>query len=209
MYKVPVLSVLFLSVGAGAATSAPVEWSVASGGNGHFYEIVIASVDWNTAFNAAAASTFNGVSGYLATITSAAELAFLDALYTPRTVSTLFDPPVDFSTLWLGGSDEAVEGVWRWVAGPETGQLISDSFENWGPFEPNDFGGIEDFLAGWYRTDDGSLWNDLPASVGAEAVGYIVEYGPAPSVVPVPAALPLLLAGLGGLAFLGRRRKVP
>jgi hypothetical protein len=28
-----------------------------------------------------------------------------------------------------------------------------------------------------------------------------------PSVVPVPAALPLLLAGLGGLAFIARRRK--
>lgn len=29
----------------------------------------------------------------------------------------------------------------------------------------------------------------------------------APAAVPVPAALPLLLAGLGGLAFMGRRKK--
>jgi hypothetical protein len=33
---------------------------------------------------------------------------------------------------WLGASDEAVEGVWRWVTGEPM------TYTNWGPDEPND-----------------------------------------------------------------------
>lgn len=195
------LGVVYSAVGSEAATAS---WLVSDGGNGHTYEIVLGSVSWATARDNAAASTFNGVNGYLATITSAEEQAFLDALFMPRTINTIGDnPPIDFSGLWLGGSDSEEEGVWRWVTGPESGQLISDSYENWAAGEPNDFQG-EDYLIGWYRADLGSLWNDLPIDVGTEAVGYVIEYDTA--VIPLPAGVWMLLSGLGALAVARRKR---
>merc|ERR1712117_82874 len=38
---------------------------------------------------------------------------------------------VSYSTTWVGGNDEAAEGVWRWA---EDGSLVEDSgsFTNWG-----------------------------------------------------------------------------
>ena len=197
----------FLPVTANAAMAV---WSTASGGNGHTYEIVIGNYDWTTARSLAEGSTIAGSTGYLATITSAEEQAFLDALFSPRTISTLPDGQggtIDFSSLWLGGSDADVEGVWRWVAGPESGQLISDYYENWDTAEPNDFPPGEDYLAGWFRADRGDVWNDLPSNAndfGQFVVGYIVEYDT--NVIPLPGAAWLLLGGLGALGFARSRR---
>ena len=76
--------------------------------------------------------------GYLATATSQSENDFLYALakYPAGATGILFDPAnpaVDLGTIsiagvdastWLGGADAATEGVWRWVNGPETGNLF-------------------------------------------------------------------------------------
>ena len=48
--------------------------------------------------------------GYVATVTSAAENAFLATLIAGQDIGA-----------WLGGSDAAEEGVWRWTEGPEAG----------------------------------------------------------------------------------------
>ena len=72
------LTALTLAIGAiGASQAAPVQWTVGSGGNGHWYEFISTSVDWNTARANALASTFLGMQGYLATITSLAENVFV------------------------------------------------------------------------------------------------------------------------------------
>ncbi|MCU7805452.1 MAG: hypothetical protein KZQ96_19855 [Candidatus Thiodiazotropha sp. (ex Lucinoma borealis)] len=57
-----------------------VEWSVADGGNGHLYEAVLAGSDitWE---NAQAAVQARGADWHLATITSAAENAFVENLF--------------------------------------------------------------------------------------------------------------------------------
>ncbi len=187
-----------IAVSAMGAQAAPVEWSPGSGGNGHSYEIVIGSLSWTEARDAAATG-----GGYLATVTSAAEQDFLDALYMPRSVYN--DGDFQFATLWLGGSDAEEEGVWRWVVGPESGQLISAGYTNWAPSEPNEFIEGEDYLGGWYRVDNGSQWNDLPNMLGQELRGYVVEYSPDPDVIPLPATLPLLAAGVVAIGLARRR----
>jgi hypothetical protein len=67
--------------------------------------------------------------------------------------------------LWLGLTDEAEEGVWRWV----DGSLLT--YSRWHPGEPNNSGN-EDFAHVW---DGGrTTWNDLP---GSSALPYLLERG--------------------------------
>ena len=88
---------------AAAASHASVVW----GGNGHEYDVITAEdISW-TAANAAASGMGGG--WHLATITSAAENAFVAGL--------LPTGAPDRSHFWLGGSDAASEGTWTWVTG--------------------------------------------------------------------------------------------
>src|SRR5688572_9344132 len=80
--------------------------------NGHYYQHVGPyAFSFQQALAGAQASSYLGIPGHLATITSAEENAFLCATFPSRTA-------------WIAASDAAVEGEWRWVAGPEAGQLF-------------------------------------------------------------------------------------
>ncbi len=140
--------------------------------NGHFYEFVTASgISWTAARDAAVTRTLFGLQGYLTTVTSANENAFI------------------FSKLvgqgWMGANDTAVEGDWRWVTGPETdtafwsgvgdGSAVGGEYNNWASGEPNQSGGNEDY-AHFFST---GTWNDFPESNNTIS-GYIVEYGSMP-----------------------------
>jgi hypothetical protein len=185
------LSILALALAAQTAAAAPVQWTTGSGGNGHWYELVTELSTWVNARTSAAARTHAGVNGYLATITSAAEQAFLNTAVNPTSVAA-----------WLGGSDLAQEGTWLWVTEP--GGPIPVIYANWATAEPNNqidtFGSDEDYLQGWRF--EVTKWNDNPS---AYPYAYVVEYTPA--TVPVPAALPLLGAGIASLVALRRRKK--
>ena len=150
---------------------------------GHFYQYVASpGISWHAARDAAAGRSLYGLQGYLATITSASENSFVTAKLAGRG--------------WIGASDEAQEGVWRWVTGPEAGTHFSNQFKytyntcaaatapalpgqyaNWGGGEPNDCGSwapgnhAEDY-AHFYTN---GTWNDFPSSAGVD--GYVVEYG--------------------------------
>jgi hypothetical protein len=183
------VTVAALAISAAAANAAPVQWSA----NGHWYEVVKNDLQssWSGALGAAAAHSFGGMTGYLATITSQAEQDFLNgyvAAYAP-------------GPSWLGGSDAAVEGSWVWQTGPETGDALV--FFNWAGGEPNNLNN-EDGLIGWWSGDG---WNDLLDGYGGYS--YLVEYSERtvpPSSVPLPAGLPLLLAGMGTLGLLRKRK---
>ena len=134
--------------------------------NGHYYEYVPGGFTWSQARDLAASKTFNGATGYLATITSAAENAFLANLRN--------------GDAWIGASDADTEGVWKWVTGPETrivfwnggkdGSAAAGQYANWQPGrEPNNAGN-EDFAHMW----GGGYWNDRE---GNGTAGYFVEYG--------------------------------
>ena len=160
--------------------------------------MISGSISWTSANAAAQASTWDGESGYLATITSAAEQAFLNVLNHDFVESS----PVHFGqyvSAWLGGTDAASEGTWGWANGD------SWTYSNWNTYEPND--GIfsfltEDYLVSWWS---GDKWNDCGDDCLIQK--YVVEYDAAPGEVPVPASLPLVLAGLGALGLVARRRK--
>jgi hypothetical protein len=118
--------------------------------------------------SAAAATTFKGQQGYLVTITSPDEDAFI------------FNN-VPQSQIWFALSDAAQEGFWRIDAGPENGTLIktqngqfagniAGQYNNWAIGEPNNSGGEHYAVTKW----NGSQWNDLPNNFSCP---YVIEYG--------------------------------
>ena len=142
----------------------------------HYYEFVPdIGITWTTAQMAAASRTYFGLQGYLATFTSQEEADFAGSQIS--------------GAGWIGGSDAAVEGEWRWVTGPEAGTIFWNGLANgttpnfafWNTGEPNQSGN-EDYA---HITDNSvgmpGSWNDLSntgAGSGAyQPKGYVVEYG--------------------------------
>lgn len=184
---------IVLVLGLAAPVNAtPVQWTAAQGGNGHWYEVISSKqeIKWTTAKSLAEASVYDGQSGYLATITSAAEQKSLNRLNKAH------------ASAWLGGTDAASEGTWEWLTGESFG------YSNWTKWANNKGRVKKDFLAGWINKNK---WKDCRNNtVKCTIYTYVVEYDAAPvsvSPVPLPAALPLLLIALGGLGFAARRRK--
>jgi len=152
---------------------------------GHYYEYVpVIGITWKNAKTAAEGRKYYGLQGYLATITSADEAKLSGEQAA--------------GAGWIGGSDAAVEGTWRWVTGPEAGKSfffgdpngIYDGgttngadipFSFWNTGEPNQAGN-EDYA---HVTAPGvgipGSWNDLSntgeVSGNFQPKGYIVEYG--------------------------------
>ena len=136
--------------------------------NGHFYRPISTGNTYTGARAASLLTTFKGETGYLVTITSADEDAFI------------FNN-VPQSQIWFALTDEASEGQWRIDAGPEKGTLIKTSngqtagnivgqYNNWAPGEPNNSGNEDYAVTKW----NGSQWNDLPNNFSNP---YVIEYG--------------------------------
>lgn len=158
-----------------ASQAAPVEWPVSSGGNGHFYEVVTsADISWSAANTAANGMFHDGVQGHLATLTSAAENAFVEGLRQP----ILGDFDDGKSEAWTGGfqsgSTEPGAG-WNWVneeGAISTSNVPAPGYSNWFSGEPNDAGGEDHLTLGRYLNGE---WNDSDEANNAIG-GYIVEY---------------------------------
>jgi len=146
---------------------------------GHYYEFVPGGYTWTQAKALAENRSYKGLQGYLATITSGAEQNFI--------ISRL-----GFSDWggWIGASDAAADGIWKWVTGPEAGRVFWQNgrelgYNNFHPGEPNELlNSTEDYAHIWKH--GGGTWNDLPNDVAqawgwkhpeANSVGYYVEYG--------------------------------
>ena len=105
-----VLSLLSLALIGNANAQAPVG-PVLNPQNGHYYEFVRPFVTFPQALAAASGASHLGRAGHLVTITSAEEQNFLALTF-------------GNATGWIGASDAAVNGEWRWITGPEAGQLF-------------------------------------------------------------------------------------
>lgn len=163
--------------------------------NGHYYQFVAENGSWDLALAlAAAAAPMAGFAAHLVTITDAGEDAF---------VKSLIGSP---QFVWAAGTDAAEEGVWRWAAGPEAGQVLygpgaaPGAFTHWDPGEPNNLGGEDDLQIHAF----GGNWNDADPRFGVS--GYVVEYSRS-AAVPEPASWALMIAGFGMAGGALRRRR--
>ncbi|MEN2415557.1 Ig-like domain-containing protein [Flavobacterium mesophilum] len=155
----------------------------------HFYLFVPSiGITWTSARDAAAASIYYGLKGYLATILSADEAKLIGEQAS--------------GTGWIGGSDAEAEGIWKWVTGPEAGTIFwngaangsTPNFAFWNSGEPNNQGD-EDYA---HITQPGigvrGSWNDL-SNTGSltsgdayQPKGYVVEYGGSAGEAPLEIA---------------------
>jgi hypothetical protein len=191
-----------------------IQWS----GNGNYYAVLAgAGLDWNTANEFANASTFNGMQGHLATITSAAENGFITSQL-----------PVAGYEYWLGGyqvppNQQVATAGWTWVNGQGTFPGVNGAsgyanpYSNWSLGEPTDSGGpgAEQFLGIWAPagvSDYGirvlGAWND-EGNLG-HISGYVVEYEHL-TAVPEPTTI---VAGVGAIGLVlasmaSRSRRAP
>jgi hypothetical protein len=151
-----------------AATVNPVGYFY-NGVNGHFYRPIATGATYTNARTLASQQTFKGQQGYLVTITSASEDAFIFA-------------NVPQSSIWFALTDEVSEARWTIDAGPEAGTLIKinngqlngnipGQYNNWAPGEPNNSGNEDYAVTKW---GGGSQWNDLPNHFSC---AYVVEFG--------------------------------
>ena len=171
--------------------SSQVFWS----GNSHIYEFVYApnGISWSQANIAAQAKTLNGVSGYLATVTSAQEDAFV--------YQTLLEKQGGFNgsgysnSTFLGASDAQMEGQWQWTSGPEAGQALSATYTNWAVGQPDNASNQPaqnylSYLPGSFG--QANKWDDLWE--GGPANWYVVEYS-------APVASATVLGDTGTVGF--------
>jgi hypothetical protein len=171
-----------------AAFSTPIQWTVGSGANNHYYDIirVPGGVSWTAANTAALAAN-----GHLATITSAEEGLFVYANLVDNPIYWNQEPGGSDLGPWLGAYQTSDNGGqansnWVWVTGEPW------SYSNWHSGEPNNFTGLlENYLS--YKcaptaTCRSAQWNDLPDNVsafGTAVLAYVIEWD-APTAVPAP-----------------------
>lgn len=133
--------------------------------NGHYYKVFDVGDFWLSA-----RSYCESVGGYLCTVTSAEEQDFVVSLLGSGSKNVY----------WLGGI--RADTSWEWVTGEEF------LHTHWGPEEPNNMEGAENYLqiyAKAFRQKVTGDWNDA-SNVGAEYAsdfysvvntGYICEWG--------------------------------
>jgi hypothetical protein len=152
-----------------AATVNPVGYFY-NGVNGHFYRPISTGTTYTNARAASLLTTFKGQTGYLVTITSASENAFIYS-------------NVPQGNIWFAATDEVKDGTWVIDAGPEKGTVMKTSngqltgnipgvYNNWASGEPNGNNGSENYaVTNW---NNQPTWNDLSNNWSNP---YIIEYG--------------------------------
>lgn len=119
--------------------------------NGKWYAVILEKVNWQAAQNRCKQQ-----GGQLVVIHDEATLGFIKSLTKLR--------------VWLGATDEKVDGKWVWSDGKDM------TFTNWAEGEPNNREGKDQYL----RTDPEGKWVDHPKKWDAHAqlpvVGYICEW---------------------------------
>lgn len=148
-------------------------WLIADGGNGHSYRVVASGdIEWDEARLEA-----EKLGGYLATITSKAENDFVFGLIDEPQFWTLFSGR-NFGP-WIGafqpeGSKEPAGG-WTWL---NDDGLLSNTFQNWAPGEPNDNGSANENIVLFFSLNSNreDTWNDTTPFSSVSVVAYVVEF---------------------------------
>ena len=113
--------------------------------NGHSYKLFDIDMTWKDA-----KAYCEGLGGHLAIINSSGKQKFVESLIKNS----------NRQIFWLGATDEATEGIWKWIDGSNI------VYSNWSPGEPNN-SGSEDYLV-IYNSNAGrgsfGQWNDVSNS---------------------------------------------
>jgi hypothetical protein len=182
---------LALAASPALATAAPVQWD----SNGHYYELVspAGGISWTAARDEAAGATHLAVAGHLVTLNSDAEWQFVRETF-----------PLNF--VWIGLSDEKIEGAHRWV----TDEPLT--FFAWLQGEPNNAAPPPGENWVWYEQRAGAWgWNDYrdvplaDTGLAQFEISYVVEYEPV--ATPEPSSVVLAACGLLGLSLSGALRR--
>ncbi len=156
--------------------------------SGHFYDVISGSITWEAAKLDAESRSYNGLKGYLVTITSEAEnnviknLVKTDSWFGASDSYIYINEAVGYTKY---ADQNAAEGKWHWVTGPEKGTQmsianqnnISGVYNNWNGGEPNNSGG--EHVGQFYAAGN---WNDLRFTHTQGA--YVIEYGGSPEDNP-------------------------
>jgi hypothetical protein len=136
--------------GGGFAEGVPAHHDGAASFGNHEYLAIATPMSW-----LAAKADCEARGGYLTTVTSDAERDFIYGLTT--------------TDYWIGMSDLAAQGDWRWV----TGEPVV--YTRWASSEPNNPG--QEHAVEMYR--DWGQWNNLSDTV---ALPYVCEFSSPPTV---------------------------
>ncbi len=189
-----------LLLGSGAALKAdPIQWTVASGGNGHYYDrINVTGLTYADAVSAAAASTYLGMQGHLLildTATLPAYTAERDFVY-----DNVFLPGLTNNRVfWIGASlpNGGTSSDWTWVDGTSVpASIVSTAWL----VDHGEGGGLEG--ASFFDRADRRVYDYIANNSTNLVSGYIIEYQ-----VPEPSTWAAMLTGAGLLGLVARRRR--
>jgi alpha-tubulin suppressor-like RCC1 family protein len=131
-------------------------------GTNHFYVYLSNPTGWEAAATAANNLTFQGMTGYLANVTSNSEREFLHSTF-------------GGARGWIGAKRDS-NGNFRWTFGAESGQSLG--YSAWCPNEPNNWG------RGEMYAEQLGCWNDNGGN--GETFGAFVEFEPNPDPIQMP-----------------------
>ena len=194
----------------------PIQWTVAEGGNGDWYDLVMPdtyqySYTWTQARAAADSMTWDGLQGYLAAVTTPEESEFLrDNFSSQLSDNGPLNPgvgPTNSKYAWIGLFAPTPTSAFQWV----TGEPVD--FTDWAPGEPNYYGTADWQFVHYWDRDFGSgpswTWNNDQndgdqVQENHNTYGFIVEFGGGSdqgvpvqgALVPEPSSVLMILTAL-------------
>ena len=122
---------------------------------GHIYKAYVEQLSWT-----AAEERCRMLGGHLAVVSNREDNQFLNFLATQR----------GLGAVWLGATDQKVEGKWTWVDG------TAFNYQNWDipNKQPNNKQGLEHFMALLTRFD--GTWCDQPDDGRQEHPGFVCQW---------------------------------
>ncbi|MBS4065014.1 MAG: IPT/TIG domain-containing protein, partial [Chitinophagaceae bacterium] len=165
--------------------------------NGHFYRPITSNGSWVDNKLATQSLSYYGRQGYLVTLTSESENSFVSKFVGQNSWIGCSDNYLEINNAvgYTKYADQnAAEGYWHWVTGPEKGTEMRTGnaqdyrvgpakngvYQNWASGEPNDWSvngiaGNEDY--GHMYANNGT-WNDFP---NTSSIRSIYEFGDMPN----------------------------